>query len=268
MSEEVVEESGEVSSNWYDGFEDEVNTGTAQNKGWSGVEDVVKSYRELETHVGAPPDSIIKLPEDPDSEAWGDIYNKLGRPEEADGYVFDTPEGQEINQEMVDWFKQQAHDNGMSASQAENLFNSWNEFANQANSSSAEQTKLAQEAELSDLKNRWGDKFSERVEHGRRVADQFGVDNDTLNGIENSIGTAKILELFAKIGDSLGEDSMVETDDPSSRFGASIEQHQADKRALVDKIKANPERLSDYVNGKGDDYKRIEKLDEIIRNMR
>ena len=65
--------------------------GYVQNKGWGTVPDVVTSYRNLEKLLGVPKDQIIQLPKAEDKEAWGQVFNRLGRPEDPKNYEFGLP---------------------------------------------------------------------------------------------------------------------------------------------------------------------------------
>jgi len=89
-----------------------------QTKGWSTPDDMAKSYSELEKFVGNR-DSIIKLPTEPDSEEWGDIYNKLGRPETPDKYDFKNDSGIELDENSMAAFKETAHKAGLTQAQYE-----------------------------------------------------------------------------------------------------------------------------------------------------
>ncbi len=268
MSDEGTSEGTEVTTEsaveteapaWYEGFED-VSIGTAQNKGWKGPEDVIKSYRELEKFKGANEDQLLRIPDDPDDEdGWSKFYGKLGRPESAEGYKFEMPEGLDVDQEFLSAFKEQAFAVGLNNEKAGKIVEWWNAVQAESTTAAAEQKELDQNTELATLKKEWGTGYDESAELGRRAATHFGVDPETLDQLEDTMGTAKLLKLFKNIGDSISEDKMVSSE-PSDRFGYTVEQAKADKEGLMDALMSDPARNALYNEKKGDDYKRMQKI--------
>jgi hypothetical protein len=79
---------------WHDGVEADT-VGFWQNKGYKVDDpkalatDLTKQYRELERHIGAPPDQILRLPKaDAKPEDIKAFWSKLGAPADAKEYDF------------------------------------------------------------------------------------------------------------------------------------------------------------------------------------
>jgi hypothetical protein len=69
-------------------------------KGWKSADDVLKSYGDLEKHVGAPADRLIRIPDAAkiDDAFRADVFKRIGyTPEGAPGkpedYGLTVPEG-------------------------------------------------------------------------------------------------------------------------------------------------------------------------------
>lgn len=117
------------------------------------TEDLAKSYINLEK-------SFSKKVTEIDSETLQTVYNKLGRPEKAEGYELPT-EG--IPAEEVDKFKQRAFEAGLTQTAANKLFNEMMTEA-KANLSAAEQAKAAENAaKIEALKASLGTAFEKRM---------------------------------------------------------------------------------------------------------
>ncbi len=85
-------------------------------KGVKSAGDFVASYRELERYQG----NSIALPGgDASAEDWGRIHDRLGRPEQAEGYDFgDLSKLDAAGKAEIDWFRGAAHELGFSQKQA------------------------------------------------------------------------------------------------------------------------------------------------------
>ncbi len=88
-------DNGGSSAPWYAGVSDPDLRGLAELKKWDSADKALQSYKHLESHMGVPPERLLKLPEKPDDPGWGDIKAKLGfaAPDTPEAYELDVPEG-------------------------------------------------------------------------------------------------------------------------------------------------------------------------------
>jgi hypothetical protein len=95
---------------WHDGVEADT-VGFWQNKGYKVDDpkalatDLTKQYRELERHIGAPPDQILRLPKaDAKPEDIKAFWGKLGAPADAKEYDFSGIKfgGQDLDAGLAD----------------------------------------------------------------------------------------------------------------------------------------------------------------------
>ena len=109
-------------------------------------------------------DGVVRIPAEGDEEGIKAFYQKLGVPENADGYEgVKQPDklepGMEYDKNMEDWFKQTAHANNLSPKQAEGLYEAWNEVQ-------AEKAKLMigeMQSMTETLKKEWGNDWDKRI---------------------------------------------------------------------------------------------------------
>lgn len=87
--------------------------GFVENKKWSAPKDVVEAYKHLEGFHGVPAERLIKLPTDPTE--MGEVWNRLGRPEAAEGYTLKL--GEDLKDGVYDEMATAAHEAGLSDGQ-------------------------------------------------------------------------------------------------------------------------------------------------------
>lgn len=258
----------QTQSTWYDNAEGELK-GYIQNKGWDDPLKAVKSYQELEKYRGANEDQLIKLPNDPNEDgAMEEVWNKLGRPESPEGYEIDVPDGAEIDSDRLNFYKDVAHKAGVTQEQFKKIAEAdtqyWQNYVNQIQEEKAKQ----QEAEYEALKKEWGSHAEEREELARRGLKSLlpeNVNKEELSAkIEEAIGTAATLKLFANAGDKLGREDSIHDSGGDRPFGYTREQAIADRSALMSELKAEPERLQAYNNGVGKDYDKMQRINKIL----
>lgn len=127
---------------------------------------LARSYINQGKLLGVPKDQLLRLPAAADDAAgWGEVHNRLGRPETADKYVLadpapdKIPPGLAVNAERKTAFAAKAHELGLSQRQAAALYE-WDNSGRIA----AFSADLASEAEgltaaEATLKAEWGNAY-------------------------------------------------------------------------------------------------------------
>jgi len=199
------EETGEVS--WTDGLSEE-SKGLVDVKGWDSADKAIGSYRELEKFVGAAPEQLLKLPTDPDSEDWGNVYSRLGRPETAEDYKIELPEGVEADEGFMKTAMEAFHKAGLSGQQAQSIVDMWQKQGAEQTTAMNEAADLQSQTEINELKREWGNGYDAMIEQGKRAVTQFGLDQSASEEMETAMGTKAFMKLWADIGPKLGEDKL------------------------------------------------------------
>jgi hypothetical protein len=212
-----------ASFDWKANGFDDAALNVIQAKGWKSPVEQHQSYVNLEKLVGAGPDKLIKIPTGSDPNAWNEVYSKLGRPADPNGYKIPVPEGDkgDFAKMASKWF----HESGLSQNQAEKLASQWN--AHQAETTKAEQTATAQKhsVEVEQLKASWGDKYQANTVLVDRAAQTFGLTDEHLQGLKAAMGPKAAMELLHQIGSKIGvDDQFVSGDSKPGLMSMSTEQ--------------------------------------------
>lgn len=186
---------------WYAGISDEGLRGYVQTKGFKDPAALAGAYQNLEKLVGVPQDRLLKLPDKPDAPEWDSIYNRLGRPDKPEGYELKFDGDDALAKRM----SAAMHKAGIPKGAAAALNEEWNGYVTELIQQNETAQKERDAAELTALKGKWGAKYDENVELGRRAGREFGLSEQEFQSISASLGSGKTLELFQRIGSKLGE---------------------------------------------------------------
>ena len=226
-------------------------------KGWQSPADLLTSYRNLEKFAGGSK-NLLELPgADADASAWDQVYNRLGRPESPDQYGLQVPEG--ASPELTEWFKGTAHKLGLTAKQAQSLFQEWNGMSGSLQEKM--QAQMAQESEraIGSLKQEWGQQFDTMVDSGKRAVRALGFDEGRLADLENKLGTAETLKLFATLGQKMGEDSFAGGErSGSGAFGLT----PAAAKQQISDLRSDQRFMQEYISGNPDAVNKMKRLME------
>lgn len=247
--------STENTASWTEGF-DEDTLAYTQNKGWDSPTKMIESYRNLEKFAGGSK-SLVELPgEDADEEALSNFYGKLGRPDAPDNYSFQAPDGADT--ELDGWFRQTAHKHGLSDKQAAALYNDWNEMS--VSRLESLQTSMREQAEtdIKGLKKEWGGEYDNMIDAGKRAVNALGYDQDSLSVLEEKMGTAEMLKLFATVGSKMGEDSFEDGSSGERGFGMT----PAQARNEIQDLKLDKNFMDKYLAGDRDAVAKMTRLNK------
>ena len=193
-------------------------------KGMKTPADLLKSYRELEKSYSAK----ISLPKDGDEKALGKIYSHLGMPDNTNDYEVKFNGNDEPLKEA---FKQVCFDNHILPKSAQALYD-WFVTNRDEELKNHEQSWLENSArEAEEQINLWGaksDKNLELMKRGIRVFADDG-DDESINAIEQALGTKKMMNVFCRLGEAVSEDNPVS-------FGAKSKAKEFDAVAYFDSL--------------------------------
>lgn len=165
------------------------------------VEAMAKSYINAQKMVGA---EKLAIPGNwATDEDWALVYNKLGRPEGPDGYDLGETEG-----DFADWFRETAHNSGLSARQAQQIASAYQEFAG-AFTEASEQQREAHRAEIeTELRQEFGRDFDNKMERANELLKEF--DAPDLTEIQLSDGSLlgdnpELVRFMVRLSDYIAE---------------------------------------------------------------
>lgn len=237
---------------WYSTAEPTV-LGHMQTKGWDKLTPdqaalkAAHSHFELEKLRGVPEEQLLRLPKDASDEAgWNTVYNRLGVPEKAADYDFSAikkADGQPLDQPFTDEVRQLAHELKLPKNQAVL-------FAQKLSARAELEAKNEQanyEADLSKekstLKTNWGQNAPQFATIAQNAARKMGVQDTELAALEKTVGYARVMDMFLKIGQATGEDKFVRNGAPGGDGVMTREQAMA-KLAMLEKDTAWGQKFS------------------------
>jgi len=203
---------------WHVGLEPEI-LGHAQNKAWklddpkAAFTEAVKAARAAQQFVGAPPEQLLRLPKDQTDEAgWKAVYGRLGVPAEAKEYDFSGvkfADGSAIEDAFAEAIRPALLNARVPKDRAAEVVAAVVKFMDGADANeTAERTAKLAEQKAALTKN-WGPNEAANKFIASQAAQKLGVSPETVAALEGVVGYDKLMEMFHKIGRSLGEDKYV-----------------------------------------------------------
>jgi len=196
--------SVDVSDKWYSGV-DEKHHGLIENRHWENMDSVLDSYDSLYKLRGVSEDQLMKMPAPEDVEGMGEIYNRLGRPETAEGYTFEKTD--DWTPEYTEWFGKTMHEMGLNDKQASLLQQRHTEFEAAALEKMEADISVTQVNEMTVIKQEWGSAYDEKMAAVGSGAAKLGWTQEQIKLLERVVGTNKMMNTMAMIGESIGEAS-------------------------------------------------------------
>ena len=176
---------------------------------------MLKSHAHQQAMIGA---EKIPLPgSNATEEHWNEVYTRLGKPSDVDGYKLDVtmPEGQQADEGLLNWFKQTSLKAGLNNSQAQAMLNEYQKVAQsqgQVDSGKMEQIKTEG---IETLQREYGAAFDDKVKIGNAAITQFQATDLTQLQLADGrmLGDhPDFVRAFVGVGDfirgKIGEDSL------------------------------------------------------------
>ena len=222
MSEEAMEATEIVdvqesapASDWKSTIPEEIR-GHASLEHINDIGALAKSYVHAQQMVGA--DKVALPGKSATEDEWGEVYKKLGRPESPDGYQFEinnVPEGAELDEGMVEWFKETAHKAGMNPRQAQAMLDAYNEMTFSQYESTGVEAQARVEQVEAELRKEYGQAFDDKIALANGVLAEFG--NPEITEVQLADGTMlgdhpDIIRMLSNMGtylrEKVGEDTL------------------------------------------------------------
>ena len=167
------------------------------------------AYRNMVKLHGRAPD-VLGLPDkDDDEEGWNNVYARLGRPGDPDGYQYQPDEGLEPNADFLKAIREAAHKAGVSQKQFVAIAKANDAFVKQFAEQYAAQEQEANQQELVEVQKAFGGEreYSMAMAAGQRAVRALGVDNTMLDKLDAAIGNLAVQKLFATLGQKIAKEA-------------------------------------------------------------
>lgn len=223
---------------------------------------VLKSYVHAQKQMGK--EKVVIPSENSSPEEWESFYNKVGRPD-MENYKLENslPDGEPLDEEMFNGFKEQAYKAGLMPKQAQQLVNWFNERTNEANKALSEIVQKEYEESVDSLKKEWGEGYDRQKQLAEQALKNF-VDDPKLmeefknEGLDNSV---TMLKVFNKIGQALMTEDNFQQESRGA-FGMTPEEAQSKINEMMSDSNGpylNPDHM-DHANA----VAKVQKYMELI----
>lgn len=223
--------------------------------------DMAKSYIHGQSLIGR--EKIPVPPKDGATpEDWGLVFDRLGRPSSADGYVIPNdiqiPEGMPFDTEVVKAFTAKAHEIGLLPQQVDAIYrwymdNNINSFAQMLAARDEAKTKAE-----TDMRMKLGKAFNEKMALTQKVVAKFAGDEQTLSFFEEHGNDPRLINFVMAIGEKFGEDVL-------SGIPKGLTKTPEEAQAEINKIMAN--KTHPYWDEKSPEHAEAVRYMEALHNM-
>jgi hypothetical protein len=228
-SGEETTPNNEAEANWKDALPEEVREDPSM-EAIQTVDNLAKSYVNAQKMIGT--DKIMVPNKYAEENEWNDVFKKLGLPEKPDDYDINFTETEDFDKDFFSNFKNAAHGAGILPKQAQKLFDWYTETNTQLINDYQTQREVTEKQATDNLKSEWGSAYDSKLKAAQAAVNHYGDDGLTSFLDETGLGNnPNLIKAFAKMGESLSEDSF--TDGNSNKFGITPQDAQAQINSIM-----------------------------------
>lgn len=220
---------------WHDGHADADTLGYWTNKGFDVSDPIkvaiaaTKGARAAESHIGAPADRVLRLPEKTaDATAWNAVYQRLGAPADPKEYDFSAvkhADGSAPAQSLLDAARATAFAMHAPKDRAPEIAAALVKHLDSAKTEAdAARTQTINEQKAK-LAASWGKDAELNRLQAMQGAKRLGITPEAVALLEQQIGYDGVMEAMRKIGVGTSEDTFV-TGGNQSGVPATVESAQ------------------------------------------
>ena len=173
------------------------------------------------------------------------IYSRLGRPESPDKYDLTGIVPDTYNQDVLEQFKQKAHETGMSQENVRKMAEWYKDVEIKQHEAIKKARAIQDDQNLLTLKTEFGVNFDSEIKNARKALDAYTDKAFKQYMDESGLGNnPALVKAFAKIGRELSEDRLVQSD-TATRLAKNDEL----RRSEILRLRSNKEFMDKYRRG-------------------
>ena len=214
LSGDPVETTPEVSTDWKANLSDEVRADKSLEN-IKDIEGLAKSYVHAQKLVGA--DKIPVPNKYATDKDWDAVYEKLGRPKSSDGYKYELPEDQKVDEAALKNFSSQAHKLGLLPTQAQGMVKFYNEMMGKQLADAESISTAQRDKAMTELKTEWGQAYDQKLQKANAVVSSVfpkGIMSMNLEDGSKIGDHPAVIKAFSALADKMGEDDIVQSSGP------------------------------------------------------
>ena len=256
---------GDGSKPWYAGITDPDLRGLAELKKWDSPDKALQSYKHLESHMGVPPERLLKLPEKPEDPGWAEIKSRLGfaAPETAEEYELPIPEG--FNDDYAKAIAAKAKELGIPKHMLRGLSEHNNELVKSILDANEKADAQRQTDALAALRADWGGTFDTTMALAQRAEEtvmrETGLSQESVDAWR-AADPQGYYKLQAYFGSKMGEGRRIDGESAPTPQAMSPEAARTQLKSRM----ADPDWFSRWEKGGSEERTEWKRLNGILRD--
>jgi len=226
----------QIDTSWKDGLPDDLKSAKSMAS-VNSVEDLAKGFVNAQSVIG-------RRFEDLTPEQRSQYYSDQGRPQSAEGYEFDTPDGVVVDQAAQDWYKNAVFERGLDNDTANGLYGDYMAMESEKIAQAEQLQQIQSDNDFKQLKQDFGPAFDERVTLANRALTEFGGEEAVQQladaGLSNN---PTVVKMLANAGMMLAEGKFTEGSS-TGKFGMTSEE----ATQKIGQLRSDPEFMKHYAN--------------------
>lgn len=228
--------------------------------------DSINGHRELERHLGAPANLLLRIPKDAGDEAgWNTVYQRLGAPKTAAEY--DEPlkavkftDGTALDEATTKSVKDFAFKHHLSPAGAAEYAKTLVSLASTTETEDKTTNEQNSALEAKKLNEAWGSNREVNTIIAKNAAVKLGPQYlAAAEALEGAVGYADAMKLFFTLGQLMGEDKFLRDAAPGGAGGFTKDQ----ATSRLAELKADPVWRDAYLKGDAAKVREFKNLLEV-----
>ena len=226
----------QTDTSWKDALSDDLKSAKSMAS-INSVEDLAKGFVNAQSVIG-------RRFEDLTPEQRSQYYSDQGRPQAAEGYELETPEGLQVDPAVSDWYKNAAFERGLDNETASGLYNDYLQMEAEKVAQEDQLKQIQADNDFKQLKQDFGPAFDERVTLANRALTEFGGDEAVQKLAEAGLSNnPTVVKMLANAGMMLAEGKFTEGSS-TGKFGMTSEE----ATQKINQLRSDPEFMKHYAN--------------------
>ena len=235
-----------------------------------GMREITKSYLEAPKFIGVPENQILRMPKDAaDEQGWQALRTRLGVPTDPkqyeEGIKAVQRAGKPLEAPLVDLSRDLAAKLHLPQAEAPALAQGIVAHLDRQEAAALAERTAALEASRAALAKDWGANKAANELVARNAAARLGIDPQAVNALESVVGYEKVMNMFLKLGQGMGEDRLITGGGTGIGQGGVLSQAQA--QAQLAELKADKAFVARYFDGDRDARRQMDALHKIIAGI-
>lgn len=159
---------------WYAALPDDLK-GDAKVTRYAKSEDAARALIHFQGLYGVPENQLLRLPKPDDAAGNEALWNRMGRPESADKYELEVPDGSPLDKDATSAFLAHMHKAGpFTGPMAKAAMDWYAGYAKQVGEQVGQADAQARTGAEASLKAEWGDAYKQNLDAAAQAAIRFG----------------------------------------------------------------------------------------------